>query len=62
MAEKNGKIQIKINERIRKVSECYNLATSLLWNKDTDRKSKIIVCNVYFRDRYTVIWSRDTGM
>jgi hypothetical protein len=49
VAQKNGKIQNEINEKIGKASKCYNLAKSLLWNKDIDRKWKITIYNVYLK-------------
>jgi hypothetical protein len=49
VVEINGKIQSKIKERTRKTSEFYQLAKSLLWNKDIDRKCKITIFNTYFK-------------
>jgi hypothetical protein len=44
----------EINERIGNDSEFYHLAKSLLWNKDIDRKYKITIHNVYFKEYYYV--------
>jgi hypothetical protein len=36
------------NKKTGKVSKCYHLAMSLLWNKDIDRKCKITVHTTHF--------------
>jgi hypothetical protein len=50
VVEKNGNIQNEIHERIGKASKRYNLAKSLLWNKNIDRKCKITIFNVHFKN------------
>jgi hypothetical protein len=47
MVQKNCKIQDEINGKIGKASELNNLAKSIIWNKDTDKKCKITIYNVY---------------
>jgi hypothetical protein len=47
--EKNGKIKNKVNDRTVKALKCY-LAKCLLWNKNTYRKYKITVFNMYFKE------------
>jgi hypothetical protein len=42
VVEKNVKIQNDINERTGNASQLYQIAKSLLWTKDVDRRCKIM--------------------
>jgi hypothetical protein len=49
MIGKKGEIQNETNKRIRKATQFYHLISSILWNKDMERKCKTTIYNVYFK-------------
>jgi hypothetical protein len=58
VAERNGKIQNKVNERIRKASKFYHFIKSILWNRH--RKCKTTIYRVYFK--MTLLYGEETWM